>query len=141
MELTKLNHRTQGLELLSAKISLVIAFADKNYQQTNPEYYKILLDNNKKIISEKIMIYSPSIELMLKQIYEKYMNISYDWPLKYLADVRKVNDEIEIVYGIKMGYINGCIKDGQLVNIREYQNLNIESYYDGIISSTATRPI
>ena len=135
MELIKL------IDKLSTKLSVVITFADQNYPQTDPSYYKILLDNDKKIISEKILIYTPNLDTLLKQVFDKYMKVSYEWPLKYLADCRKTNSELEIVYGIKMAYINDCIKDGELVNINEYKNLGIESYYDGIISSTATRAI
>lgn len=124
--------------MFKVKISLIPLFADQSYQQTDINYYKILLDDN-KIISKEINIFAPDIDTLLKDLFEEYIKISFEWPLKYLGDCRKINDTIEITYSCRSPYIKDSFKRGNVVNIKEFNNLYTEEYYGKIISAGASR--
>ncbi len=126
------------MNLFKVKISLVIIFADQSCQQTDVNYYKILLDNN-KIISKELDIFTPDMDNVIKDIFENYMKVSFEWPIKYLSDCRKINDTIEITYSCKMPFIKDSIKNGNIVNIQEFNNLYTEEYYGKIVSSGSSR--
>lgn len=127
------------MNIFKAKTTLLIIFADNSCDLTDPNYYKILLDENKKIIEKPIGIFTESVEKNMKDSFEEYLKISYDWPLKQLSDCRKRGDEIEITYCCKMPFIRDGVKNGTLVNIKEFNTLYTEDYYGKIISSTPTR--
>lgn len=124
--------------MFKIKLSLIILFADQSCLQTDVNYYKILLDS-KNIISKEINVFTPSLETSLKELFEEYVKIDFEWPIKYLGDCRKINDTIEITYICKMPFLKDCIKNGSVINIQEFNNLYTEEYYGKILSSGSIR--
>lgn len=114
---------------------MVPIFAQKHLRQSHQDYYKILLTNEKQIIREPVK-FMGSLEDQLEELYNKYISVAFSWPIKSLSDCRKIGNEIEITYSVKMPMIDGCVKNGKLVNINEFFLLSKGEYYDGIISRT-----
>lgn len=130
----------ESIELISkmkCKLTLIVIFADVNKSQIDKEYYKILLDKNHELIHEYLTILSPNLEVCIMNLFKKYLNVGFEWPLKYLANARKNNEEIEITYICKMPYKQEYIKNGTIKNLRDIEGL--EKYYEQIVSENSGR--
>jgi hypothetical protein len=115
-------------------ISFIPIFADASYSQTNENYYKILLDNDSKIIKKKLGPFHSTVKDFVQEIHNKYLKVDYEWVNKELATCRKINDEMEITYVCRMPYISGCVNDGKLINITNFMSSIMDIYYVEIIS-------
>jgi len=120
-----------------AEVSVIFIFADKNYIQTNPNYYKILLTEDTQVIKKELSATFKSTEDCLQSLYNEYIRIDYDWPTKYLANCRKNKNVIEITYICKLPMLEGCYKMGKLINISNFLDLKLDEYYVKIISSNS----
>jgi hypothetical protein len=120
-----------------AEVSVIFIFADKKYSQTDPNYYKILIDENKCIIKKELSAIFKTPEDCLQNLYNNYIKIDYDWPTKYLANCRRVKNIIEITYLCKLPMLEGCYKMGRLINISDFLDLKLDEYYVKIISSNS----
>lgn len=116
-------------------ISYIPIFADNNYSQTSPDFFKILLNNN-SIIKKEVGIFNNSIEDCLYNIYIECINFDYNWTTKELADCRKIDDTIEITYVSRMPYIKNCNKNGEIVNIDNFLSIFTDEYYVRIITGS-----
>ena len=115
---------------------LIPIFADRSSPQSSPDYYKILLDDNNKILKRRVGLFHKNIEHCINDLYNDYMKISYEWPIKQLLDCKKNEKDIDIIYLIKMPYFNNINKMGNIVNIQEFTSLITDEYYNEIISRT-----
>jgi len=120
---------------LTGFISLLPIFAQKHLPQSHHDYYKILLTSEKNIIKEPIYQLG-SLDKQLEELYNKYIAVSFDWPIKSLSDCRKNGDILEITYVVRMPMLDGCVKNGKLINIRDFFELGMEEYYGRIVSRT-----
>lgn len=118
-----------------AEVSIIFLFADKNYLQTDPNYYKILLTEDHHIIKKELLAIFKTPEDCLQNIYNEYIKIDYDWPTKYLGNCRKNKNIIEITYICKLPMFDNCYKSGKLINISDFLDLKLDEYYVKIISS------
>lgn len=114
-------------------IILITIFADNRFKQTDPNYYKVLLDDSDEIITRKLGI-SHSIPDCLNEMIKEYLKIDYEWPFKSLSHCRKYGDQLDIVFTTTIPYIKGCNKKGNIVNINKFLELNVEPYYAEIVS-------
>lgn len=119
------------------EVSVIFIFADKNYAQTNPNYYKILLTEDTQVIKKELSVTFKSTEDCLQSLYNEYIKIDYDWPTKYLANCRKNKNIIEVTYICKLPMLEGCYKMGKLINISNFLDLKLDEYYVKIISSNS----
>jgi|LakMenE01Jun11ns_1017448.scaffolds.fasta_scaffold9944446_6 hypothetical protein len=110
-------------------ISLIPVFADKSKDQTSKDYYKILLDNENKIITRSLMASHHNLEDCLHQIFSEFLKIDYNWAMVTLAGCRKVNTHIELLYVSNAIYMNNCNKDGLFVNTNDFMSLITDNYY------------
>jgi hypothetical protein len=69
-------------------------------------------------------------------IYNDFIKISYEWPIKELVGCKKNEKDIDIVYTIKMPYFKNINKIGKVINIQEFTSLITDEYYNEIISRT-----
>lgn len=120
---------------LAGIISLLPIFAQKHLPPSHQDYYKILLTNEKNIIKEPIKFVG-SLDKQLEELYNRHISVTFDWPVKILSDCRKNSDVLEITYVVKMPLIDGCVKIGKTVNVREFFELGMEEYYGRIVSRT-----
>ena len=110
-------------------ISLIPLFADKSQDQTSINYYKILLNNQNKVITRPLMASHHDTEDCIKEIFSEYLKIDYNWAIIKLAGCRKINTNIEILYISNAMYLNNCNKDGIFVNINDFTSLVTDNYY------------
>jgi hypothetical protein len=110
-------------------ISLIPVFADKSRDQTSKDYYKILLDNENKIITRPLMASHHNLEDCLNQIFSEFLKIDYNWAMVNLVGCRKMNTHIELLYVSNAVYINNCNKDGLFVNTNDFMSLITDNYY------------
>lgn len=119
------------------EVSALFIFADKKYSQTDPNYYKVLITEDKDIIKKELKALFKSPEDCLKSLYNEYIKIDYDWPTKYLANCRKTKNIVEITYICKLPMLENCCKMGRLINISDFLDLKLDEYYVKIASSNA----
>jgi hypothetical protein len=117
-------------------VSLIAVFHDKSYQQTDPNYIKILLDDENRILKKEINLFHKNIDICLTELFNEYIKVSYEWPEKELVTCRKNNDEIEIIYRVIMPHFRDCTKKGNILNITDFFNLAMDEYYVECITGT-----
>lgn len=120
---------------LTGEISLVPIFVQKNLSPSHQDYYQILLTDTYQIIKEPIFPVG-SLDKQLENLYNRFIAVSFEWPLKSLSDCRKNDRTLEITYSVKMPLINGSIKTGKLVNPKKFHELEMEAYYGRIVYRT-----
>jgi hypothetical protein len=120
------------------KISLIPIFYDKNHHQTNAEYIKLLISNN-SIISKELTLFHKDIKNCVEELFTDYIKINYEWPSKELVSCRKLNDTIEIIYTTSMPFINGSVKNGELINISDFVNTIEDKYYVEAVNGSARK--
>lgn len=126
MEFTKLK--------FEVKITVLLTFADKSYPQFHDEYYKVLVNEDDSLISEYLK-FDATMEEALKSIYNQYMNIDFSWPYKKLCTCEKIsNKRIELVYMCQMPFLKNCIKNGKVINFKNFNTIH-NKYGEIIIGS------
>lgn len=110
-------------------ISLIPIFADKSKEQTNKDYYKILLDDDNKIISKPLKASHHNIEDCLQEIFYEFLKLDHQWANTTLAGCRKINTNIELLYKSNALYLNNCNKKGLFVNVNNFMSLITDNYY------------
>jgi hypothetical protein len=110
-------------------ISLIPVFADKSKDQTSKDYYKILLDDENKIITRSLKASHHNLEDCLHEVFSEFLKIDYNWADIKLAGSRKVNTYIELVYVAHAIYMNNCNKNGLFVNTNDFISLITDNYY------------
>ena len=132
--------RIQGEKMniaYNVEVGLLTIFADQSFAQTNPNFFKILLTEEDKIPTKKIGALHKTIPICLNELYNEYLKIDYDWPLKELSNCRKINKNIEITYLCRLPYVKDCTKAGKLINIVDFMSLITDEYYVEIISGSS----
>jgi hypothetical protein len=117
-------------------VTLIPIFADNNYHQADPNYYKILLAKDKTVLRKKLVL-SRTIEDTLLDLYDEYLKIDREWTFKTLYNCKKYNNSIDITYICKMPYIKDCEKDGIFVNINDFMSTIMDEYYVKIVTSNS----
>ena len=124
---------------MNTNISLIIILEDKKYAQNEPEYIKVLLDTTNQIPKLSLTNNFKDIKDCLRQLYDTFMRIDYEWPDKELIDCRINNDELEIIYKIYMPYISDSVKSGNLINITDIPSTISDNYYVECITGNFRR--
>jgi hypothetical protein len=119
-------------------VTLLPVFIDKRYSQDNPNYIKILLDEEEQLLKRSVGLLHKDIQHCLSELFNEYIKIDYDWPNKILTGCRKISrNTIEITYSTGLPYINGCQKKGNITNITEFNELVSDKYYVESITGNA----
>ena len=117
-------------------VVLIPIFADRSSPQSSFDYYKILISDDNKVIKKRINIFHKDIDSCVNDLYNDFIKISYEWPIKELAGCKKNEKDIDIVYTVKMPYFKNINKIGKVINIQEFTSLITDEYYNEIISRT-----
>jgi hypothetical protein len=121
------------LESIELKVSLVPVFVQSNLPNTDYNRYLVLLDKDRRVLSTAVSALD-SIDGKLEELYSDYIKFSFDWPAKHLADCRKTGAVVEISYSCRLPMMKGCVKQGCLVNFKEFFELGLDQYYGTIVS-------
>jgi hypothetical protein len=114
-------------------VTILTVFADNRFNQTDPNYYKILLDNSLPI-KKQVTALHKTIDDCLQEIFKEYLKVDKDWTMLKLVDVRKENLNIELVYTCRAIFMEECNKAGEFVDINTYLNTVKDKYYAEKIS-------
>lgn len=120
-------------------VSLIPIFQDKNYSQANPNYIKILVEDDNTIPNKKVAAMHKDFKNCLSELFSEYIKVNYEWPEKELISCRKNKNIIEIIFSVKMPLINGSTKRGKLVNITEFSKIMADKYYVECLSESQRR--
>jgi hypothetical protein len=121
-------------------VTLLPIFIDKRYKQDNPNYIKILLDEEEQILKKSVGLLHKDITHCVSELFNEYLKIDYDWPTKTLSGCRKLSrGVIELTYTCGFPYVNGSQKKGNIANINEFNELVSDEYYVESISGNATQ--
>ena len=120
-----------------AKVSLLPIFLDQKFSQNNPNFFKILITEDDKVLSKSVGALHKTLQQCLKELYNEHIKVDYDWPQKELVDCIKKNKDIEIIYLCKLLYVPDCCKSGKLVNVNDFMSLFTDQNYAEIISGSS----
>lgn len=101
-------------------INLIPVFANQNTQQTSPEYYQILIDNNDQIISKEFSEKDIDINEFVDKIIEEYLILDTHWVVTNLVSCEKAKNTLQITYSVKSIFIDNCNKKGKFLNINSF---------------------
>lgn len=121
------------------KLSVVITFVDQSFPQSHFNYYRILVDKNHEIPSKKLSILNKTLEEDLKELYNEHIKVDFEWPVKFLSNCRKTNNNIEITYCCQLPFIRDCYKNGSVITVNQYLNKETDPYYAEIISTGSVK--
>lgn len=125
---------------MNIKISYLISSFDKNKKQTDPNYFKILLDN-KNIPSLTLSNFDTDEISILKQLHEQYLNCDFSFYPKNLSGFRIIGEkECEICYCINIQFFKNIAKSGEWYTLNDIQENNIllEEYYGELFYRRST---
>lgn len=120
-------------------ISFIPIFEDKSVSQIEPEYIKILLDDEYKLLKKRMTIFHSGPKQCLFELFQEYIKIHYEWPTKELMSCRRINDTIEIIYIARILYFKDSIKRGKIVNITDFYKLTPDNFYVECINGDPRR--
>jgi hypothetical protein len=119
-----------------ASVVLLPIFLDQKFVQNNPDFFKILITEDDKVLSKRVSALHKTTQSCLRDLYNEYIRVDYDWPQKELADCIKKNKDIEIIYLCKLLHVPDCYKAGKLVNVNDFMSLFTDQKYVEIISGS-----
>jgi hypothetical protein len=123
----------------NTKISLIVTFIDQSFPQTHFNYYRILVDKDGKIPSKKLSLLNKTIEEDLRELYNTYLKVDFEWPVKFLANCRKIGNIIEVTYSCQLPFIRDCYKNCSISTVNQYLSKETDTYYAEIISTGSNR--
>ena len=115
-------------------VSLIPILIDNRYNQTNPNYIKILISDEDTVLTKSIGMFHTTINQCLAELYKEYIKVDYEWPEKTFVNCRKHDNKIELTYTTNLLYMKDCNHKGQFINITEFSNLISDKYYVESIS-------
>jgi hypothetical protein len=118
-------------------VGLIPMFADRTYAQTNPNYYKVLVNDDGTVLKKPIGILHKDPRTCLEDLYNEYLKVDYGWSSKQLVNCRKKNKDIEITYLCRMPYIASCNKAGKIINVNDFMSSIMDEYYVEIVTGSS----
>lgn len=116
---------------MKTRLSLIVAQFNKHQAYDSDEYFKFLVDNSSNIPG--VYLSTKDEKETLKELFEKFLNISYDWAEIKLLDFRKhMATECEVVYYCKLFNILNANKTGKFVS--QNSNLPLDEYYEQLLA-------
>ncbi len=115
------------------KVRLTLIAAVQNIQKNfdNEDFFKFLVTDNQFLPFRYIS--TKKEDETLKDLFEEYLNVHFDWATFNLEDFRKLLvDECEVVYSCKLPPMFGIEKKGKFVSHKD--NIDLEDFYGRILS-------
>ena len=119
---------------MKIKVTLILVECNVSSHSVAFNTIRLFLDENENIPS--CYLYHPTEQDALKYLIGKHLHVDYECFNIFVADFRKIStNECEVVYYAKMPQVLGCDKLGRFYNEDEIINLEIEEYYEQLISN------
>lgn len=125
---------------MNITISYLISSTDKNKKITDPDYFKILLDDE-KVPSFTFSIFNKDEISILKELHEQYLHCDFLFYPKNLSGFRIINDtNCEICYFTNIQFFKNVTKKGKWYTLSDIQEQNIllEEYYGELFYRRST---
>ena len=120
---------------MKTKLTLLIISQDLSKSFDCSEYFRFFLTRDLDFPNQYLS--SKDENTTLKEIFEKYINIPYEWMNFELCDFRKSSiNECEVLYSCKIKDILNPEKNGRFVSLNE--NIFIDEFYGRTISRKFT---
>jgi hypothetical protein len=128
---------------MKLKITFIVVQCDKRTDISDPNRFRVLLDDNMNFPSKYI---STKDEFdTLKELSDKFLRVDFNWLPKEIRGFRKLQKEslelktpvFELVYSSYMPVILGSEKLGYFFTEQELHNagIEIEEFYQDVLSS------
>ena len=128
---------------MKLKITFIVVQCDKRTNISDPNRFRILLDDNMNFPSKYI---STKDEFdTLKELSDKFLRVDFNWLPKEIRGFRKLQKEslelktpvFELVYSSYMPVILGSERSGYFFTEKEIDNagIEIEEFYQDVLSS------
>lgn len=120
---------------MKTKITLVIINQDLSKNFDSEDYFKFFLTKDLEFPSKYLS--TKDEKATLKELFEAYIKIPYEWMSFELCDFRKpAIDECEVIYSCKIKDILNAEKNGKFVSLNE--KIYIDKFYGRILSRKFT---
>jgi len=128
---------------MKLKITFIVVQCDKRTNISDPNRFRVLLDDNMNFPSKYI---STKDEFdTLKELSDKFLRVDFNWLPKEIRGFRKLQKEslelktpvFELVYSSYMPVILGSERSGYFFTEQEIDNagIEIEEFYQEVLSS------
>ena len=125
------------------KITFIVAQCDNKTSISDPNRFRILLDDDMNFPSRYI---STDDEYdTLKKLSDDFLRVDFDWLPKEIRGFRKLQDEslefktpvFELVYSCYMPMILGSVKKGHFFSEKEIgdMDVSIDDFYKAMLSA------
>lgn len=115
---------------MKTKLSLIVAQYNKQLNFSDDNFFKFLVDDGYNIPG--IYLSAKNEKETLKELFETYLHIQFDWANVFLLDFRKhMLTECEVIYCCKLFNILGAEKKGKFIS--HNHKINLDPYYEDLL--------
>lgn len=116
---------------MKVRLTLLAVVQNVNKSFDNEDFFKFLVTDNYSLPYKHIS--TKKEQETLKELFNEYINIYFDWTNFELMDFRKLFvDECEVVYSCKLPPMIGMEKRGKFVSHKD--NIDLDNFYGRILS-------
>lgn len=116
---------------MKTRVTLIVGQFNRFLQYSHDDYFKVLLSDSNDIPSKYLS--TKNERETLKELWEEYLEIYFDWANINLIDFRKyMIDECEAIYCCKLFHIFGANHKGKFVS--HNSSIKLEPYYEELLA-------
>jgi len=113
---------------MRVRATLIVGQQDLKASWQSDDYFKYFLTEDSRFPSA--IISTKSETDTLKDLFEKYFNVYFDWANISLSDFRVISiNDCEVLYSCKIGPMLGVEKNGEFISINKKDASQIEEFY------------
>lgn len=113
---------------MRVRATLIVAQQDLKAGWQSDEYFKFFLTEEHYFPSS--LISTKSENDTVRELFEKYLHIHFDWANIALSDFRTISiEDCEVLYSCKIPAMIGVEKNGRFVSINKKDEIHIEEFY------------
>jgi|DEB0MinimDraft_10_1074344.scaffolds.fasta_scaffold238832_2 hypothetical protein len=116
---------------MKTRLTLIVGQYNKFLSYSDDNYFKVLLDGSQDL--PKRYLSTKNEKETLKELWEEYLEIYFDWANINLIDFRKyMINECEAIYCCKLFHIFGATKKGKFVS--HNSNIRLDPYHEELLA-------
>ena len=113
---------------MRVRATLIVAQQDLRSSWQSDDYFRFFLTEDYRFPSS--FISTKSENDTVKDLFEKYFNVYFDWANVQLSDFRRVSiEDCEVLYSCKIPAMLGVEKSGKFIPISKKDEIDIEEFY------------
>tara|TARA_Y100000004_G_scaffold163352_1_gene192660 strand:+ start:233 stop:607 length:375 start_codon:yes stop_codon:yes gene_type:complete len=113
---------------MRVRATLIVAQQDLRSSWQSDDYFRFFLTEDHRFPSS--LISTKSENDTVKDLFEKYFNVYFDWANVQLSDFRRVSiEDCEVLYSCKIPAMLGVEKSGKFIPISKKDEIDIEEFY------------